>query len=471
MTTVAPPRGFGAILADLADPPQGDYIDGWVPLPHQEWPAGDWRYALFMAGRSAGKTDTGAHYVDRYARHHPGARIAIIAPTLGDARSTCIRGVSGLLAANPTIRWVASPDGIAYWPNGSQARIFGAYTPQDPDRLRGPQHHLVWGDELAAWPRLEEVWEQMDFGLRLGPRPHAIFTTTPRPRNRIRRLVKDPTVPVMRATTDQNPHLNQLVRDTLNTTYAGTAFGRQELLGELIDDDQDVVIPWGWIDRLRTTTRPPLPPDIPTEHHTADAPWARRAATYPAGTLTPVELGVDVGAGGDESVIIERRGPLPCRIWTDQQPDTMRVVGLVIQAIRETGATAVKIDTIGIGHGVVDRLQELRREGAHRARIIGVNVGAASRRPDRFPRLRDELWWEVGRKLTEDGGWDLAGITDTVADQLSSPRFTLDSAGRVKIEPKDETRSSLGRSPDHADALLLAFHHGVARTPTITTYQ
>lgn len=456
----SPPRPhlFAPILAARGLPPEGDYPDGWAPLPHQEWPEGDWRYAVFLAGRGAGKTDTGAHYVDRYARQNPGARIGIIAPTLGDARATCIRGVSGILAANPAVRWVASPDGIAHWPNGSQARIFGAFTPQDPDRLRGPQHHLVWGDELAAWPRLEEVWEQMNLGLRLGPRPHAIFTTTPRPRPRIRRLIADPHVPVMRAATSENPHLASTVRDALHEAYQGTVFGRQELLGELVEDDTDVVVPWGWLEACRDA-RPPLrEPDGPER-------WQQAAGTHPAGTLTPIVLGVDVGAGGDETVIVERRGMLAARVWTDRQPDTMRATGLIIRAIRESGASLVNVDVIGIGHGVVDRLRELQPE--HGARVHGVNVATTSTRPARFPRLRDQLWWEIARGHSEARTWDLSAMPDMILEQLSAPRFTLDSAGRIQIESKDRTRASLGRSPDHADALLLAFHTPPSRTAVI----
>ena len=77
---------------------------------------------------------------------------------------------------------------------------------------------------------------------------------------------------------------------------------------------------------------------------------------------------------------------------------------------------------------------------------------------ENYPLLRDELWWDIARTATEEQSWDLSGITDTMAEQLSAPRFTLDSRGRVKVEPKATTRAQLGRSPDHADALLLAFH-------------
>lgn len=172
----------------------------------------------------------------------------------------------------------------------------------------------------------------------------------------------------------------------------------------------------------------------------------------------PVELGVDVGGGGDETVIRERRGPKAGRVWTDHGTDTMVVVGLVVQAIGETGATVVKVDSIGIGAGVADRLTELGREGKHTARIEAVNVGRASTKPAKFPRLRDQLWWEVGRELSETGGWDLSAVDDATIAQLTAPKYGIDSSGRVKVEDKDETRKRIGRSPDWADALLLAFY-------------
>lgn len=189
----------------------------------------------------------------------------------------------------------------------------------------------------------------------------------------------------------------------------------------------------------------------------------------------PVELGVDVGGGGDETVIRERRGPVAGRVWKDHGTDTMVVVGLVVTAIAETGATVVKVDSIGIGAGVADRLEELRREGRHSARVEAVNVGRTSTKPAKFPKLRDQLWWEVGRELSETGGWDLSAVDDATIAQLTAPKYGIDSSGRVKVEDKDDTRRRIGRSPDDADALLLAFytrggpavvHRSTRRVPT-----
>lgn len=232
MTTTLDP----AILAfiERIDPPDLGYVDGWVPEPYQTPPPEPWKWWLFMAGRGSGKTDTGAHYVDRYARMNPGCRIAIIAPTLEDGRELCVEGDSGLLNANPEIRFVA-PRRIL-WPNGSRARLYSAKTYEESQRLRGPQHHLVWGDEVASWVHLDATWKQMEFGLRLGSRPHAVFTTTPKPRARLIKLMDDPRCVRTTATTDDNPHLDQHVRDDLYREYGGTRDGRQELLAEMLTD-------------------------------------------------------------------------------------------------------------------------------------------------------------------------------------------------------------------------------------------
>jgi hypothetical protein len=138
-------------------------------------------------------------------------------------------------------------------------------------------------------------------------------------------------------------------------------------------------------------------------------------------------------------------------------------VGHVVNIINDTQAKSIKVDVIGIGWGVAGRLDELRREGAHNATVVKVNVGSASTRPARFPKLRDQIWWEVGRQLTEDGGWDLSAIDDVAVAQLTAPKYQLDSSGRVKVEPKADTRARIGRSPDDADALLLAFFTGAGQ--------
>jgi hypothetical protein len=183
--------------------------------------------------------------------------------------------------------------------------------------------------------------------------------------------------------------------------------------------------------------------------------------------LLPVELGIDVGAGGDEAVIRERRGILVGREWRTRTTDSEELVDLIIEAIAQSGASAAKVDVIGVGWGVVGSLRRRRKLGQHDTQIIGVNVGEAATRPERYLRLRSQLWWEVGRGLSEDCGWDLSKLDEPdrerLVTQLTAPKYVLDASRRIVVEKKEETKKRLGRSPDNADALLLAFYAGMGQ--------
>lgn len=181
-----------------------------------------------------------------------------------------------------------------------------------------------------------------------------------------------------------------------------------------------------------------------------------------AAQLEPVVLGVDVGGGGDETVIRERRGQRAGREWRAHTDRPEKIAPMVLRAVEESGATVVNIDSIGIGFGVIGELRNLGGQGRHRATIIGINVGEKSSQPDKFKNLRAEIWWEIGRGLSERQGWDLSAMAnaDTTVAQLLEPLWEVDAQGRIFVEPKDEIRKRLGRSPDNADALLLAFYAG-----------
>ena len=95
---------------------------------------------------------------------------------------------------------------------------------------------LAWLEEFAAWPRLQDGFEQMEFGLRSGPNPHWFATTTPKPRAVLKAQLADPGVVVTHARTVDNPHLPERRKQKLLARYGGTRIGRQELDGELVDD-------------------------------------------------------------------------------------------------------------------------------------------------------------------------------------------------------------------------------------------
>lgn len=185
-------------------------------------------------------------------------------------------------------------------------------------------------------------------------------------------------------------------------------------------------------------------------------PETRRALA----DLEPVELGVDVGGGGDETVIRERRGVRAGREWRAHTDRPEKIAPMVLAAIKETGATAVKVDSIGVGFGVIGELRNAASRGEHTAHIRAVNVGEKASRPDKFVNLRAEIWWEIGRGLSERKGWDLSSMdnADATVAQLLEPRWDADPQGRIRVEKKDEVIKRLGRSPDNADALLLAYY-------------
>ncbi len=241
--------------------------DGWYywARPDQLPPTNTaFRNWLILGGRGAGKTRSGAEWVKALAlgifepMFRRCRRIAIVAPTYHDARTVMIEGVSGLLAVHqdeerpkyePSRR-------LLTWPNGSIAQVFSA---EEPDSLRGPQFDAAWCDELANWKRGEEVWVNMQMALRLGETPLAAITTTPRPTKLIRELMKDADTVVTRSRTlDNAGYLAATFLNDMLKRYGGTRLGRQELEGELIDDDPDALFRRDTLEQYRVRTPPPL---------------------------------------------------------------------------------------------------------------------------------------------------------------------------------------------------------------------
>jgi len=262
------PRSPWDIAADIIDDPE----DTWEPLPHQIPPAGNWFAWLLMGGRGMGKTATAARHVHEHVMGPPclpgvpgGHWVGIIGPTLGDAVTSCALGPSGLRAHDPGLKVRQTAGGTTVrWSNGAEGKIFGAHTPEDVERLRsGGNRCLVWAEELAAWRYMQECWQHMRYGLRVGPWPHVIISTTPKNRLLIKELkrkaieeVVDPDtgqreVVITSATTAENPHLDASVKRALFEDYGNTRLGRQELYGEILEDVESALWKESIIDRNR----------------------------------------------------------------------------------------------------------------------------------------------------------------------------------------------------------------------------
>lgn len=196
---------------------------------------GDWRTWLFLGGRGAGKTRAGAQWLAAQAT--PGARLALVGPTLHDVREVMVEGVSGLRAIAPDNdrpRFESSRRRLIY-DNGAVAYAFSA---EDPESLRGPQFHHAWADEFCAWPQPEAVLSQLRLGLRLGASPQTVVTTTPKPVAALRRLMAEPDLVLTRAGTAANTeNLSPAFLQGLHRVYGGTRLAAQELEGLVVESD------------------------------------------------------------------------------------------------------------------------------------------------------------------------------------------------------------------------------------------
>ena len=245
-----------SMFGKLAEALEDDW--GAHARPEQISPPGNWAVWLILAGRGWGKTRTGAEWVRSQAEGSKAARIALVGATASDVRDVMIEGESGILAISPDHnRPIYSPSKRRLeWANGA---IAVAYSAEEPDRLRGPQHSAAWIDELAAFANLEATWSMLQFGMRLGKNPQQLITTTPRPLKLLKQLIARPNSVVTRGSTyDNRKNLPPSFFSQIITKYEGTRLGRQELEAELLEDIQGALWSTTTIEACRVPKDHPL---------------------------------------------------------------------------------------------------------------------------------------------------------------------------------------------------------------------
>jgi len=226
--------------------------------PKQLPPDWDWYIWLILSGRGFGKTRTANELVIKWASEGY-SPIALIGQTKADVRDTIIElGDSALLSISPPWfypEYEPSKRRLT-WPNGVVGIV---YSGDEPDQLRGPQHTKASVDELSKFKYPQETWDNLMLGLRIGDNPQAIVATTPRPIGIIKKLLQDGRVAITRGHTLENrvnlasPFLKYIL-----DRYEGTRLGRQELAGEVLDDNPDALWKRSLIDDSRTTEYPDL---------------------------------------------------------------------------------------------------------------------------------------------------------------------------------------------------------------------
>lgn len=246
----------------LGAPRDDDEAVSWsaVGRPEQLLPVGEiWRVWLVLAGRGFGKTRVGAEAVLEWVKSGRCRRLALVAPTAGDARDVMVEGESGLLAVSAAdgfpVNYEPSKRRLT-WSNGAIATLYSA---EEPDRLRGPQHDGAWCDELASWKNAQDAWDMLQFGLRLGLRPRIVVTTTPRPIPLVRKLVAEADTLVTRGRTrDNSENLAPSFLKSIEDKYGGTRLGRQEMEAEILDDNPGALWRMAQIDATRVRVSPDL---------------------------------------------------------------------------------------------------------------------------------------------------------------------------------------------------------------------
>lgn len=205
---------------------------------------------FIMTGRGWGKTRTAAEYIRDLVMNEGYRRPAIVGRNAPDVRDIMVEGPSGLMNISPPGEVFYEPSKKKiYWNNGAIGAI---YYGSEPRSLRGPEHDCAWCDEIAYWQYVKETFMNLEMGLRIGQKPMIVVSCTPRPIKFIRDLVKRPTVSITYGKTQDNKeNLSTIFIDLVQREYGGTRLGRQELEGQLLDDNPYALWKRKWIDANR----------------------------------------------------------------------------------------------------------------------------------------------------------------------------------------------------------------------------
>lgn len=456
--------GFLDQLAGRLDVPVAqDDGPAWVDIarPEQIPPVGDWLTFLYLAGRGAGKTRSCGEAIVGDARRYPGFRGALVAPTISDARDTLVEGESGLLSilrdrelrgGSRETAWNRSM-GELYLANGSYLKTFSS---ERPGRLRGPQFHGAWGDELAQWidawkgTAEDTTWSNLLFATRLQPDPnwpsgfqtHIYCSTTPRPVALLRvrpgivarephkagLLQRDTTVVARGRTMDNVHNLAEAYRKNVIDPLVGTRLGRQELDAELLESVEGALVDAAALDRGRR-----LIGEVPQLLNTVVAVDPAETAKDSSDETGIVVVGADAMADG--WVLDDRSG----RFTPDQWGRT------VWEAVIDHGASAIVVeDNAGgdmVEHVLATTWEVIRAERARRGLLMplppivrvhpsGAGQGKWMRASALQPMLEQTRIHFVNDAYRP-------GALDALEDQITT--WTGD--------PKED-------SPDHVDAMV-----------------
>ncbi len=234
-----------------------DLLESWQFWARDEQlpPPDPWRIWLFLGGRGAGKTRSGAEWIAEGVAQGTMQRIGLIGATFGDARAVMIEGVAGLKKICEDATFEPANRRIKF-AGGAIATVLSA---DEPDGIRGHQFDTIWADEFCKWPDPQGALDMALMSLRVGADPRMAITTTPRNIAALKGLLASPDVAVTRGSSAANAaNLAPGFLETMERRYGGSRLGRQELDAELIEDNDDALWRRAWIEDNRVREVPPL---------------------------------------------------------------------------------------------------------------------------------------------------------------------------------------------------------------------
>ena len=409
----------------------------------------------------AGKTFDAASTVLWFLFNHPNSRVITTAPTFRQVQKVLWQEIRKAhnnakfpLGGDLTLNELKLADG---WFS------FG-FSTDDPDSLQGQhaEYILVVFDEASGIAH--NIWEAID---SLLTSQHARFLAIGNPTDPLGDFCdgfKDPEANKITISAFDTPNFTAFdiqpedcengnwikkvgdaplpipelvtpfwVADSFRRYGTDSPWCQARVFGNFPEDAEDVLIPLSWIEAA-----------VNRELNATD--------------LDPIELGADISSKGrDETVIYKRHGPVARLLYAKFPPPGGKISTMdtarKIEAFQiKEDATIAKVDGIGIGTGVVDKLGELG------VPYDDVQFGESAKDNERFLNLRAESYWALRERFDPDNADIDIEHDEVLMAQLASIKWDTNPAGKIRIEPKEK----LPKSPDRADGLAILFSGGAA---------
>lgn len=180
-----------------------------------------------------------------------------------------------------------------------------------------------------------------------------------------------------------------------------------------------------------------------------------KATTREPDTDGAVSFGVDVARyGNDRTAIAVKRGRHLSNLVSWRHSSITESAARIEEFANRQHPTAINIDDTGVGGGLTDVLR------SHGLPVNGVNFGGKAKRPDLYPNVSSELWFDFAKQL--DGltiNPDLEHRPDLFME-LTTREWSINERNQRVVQSKSKFKDknrALG-SPDLADAVLLAYY-------------